>query len=62
MTVRVEAAPVTDSSLRAPAARELVHHVKSVVGVSTRVVVCDPGSLPRSEGKARRVIDKRPKV
>ena len=59
MCVRVEAAPGTDAGRRAEAARELVHHVKSVVGVSAHVIICDPGALPRSEGKARRVFDKR---
>ncbi len=59
MTVRVEAAP--GGRDREAAARELVHHIKSVVGVSARVTVCEPGALPRSEGKARRVVDKRPK-
>ena len=57
MTVRVEAAP--GGADREAAAKELVHHVKSVVGVSARVTVCEPGALPRSEGKAKRVIDKR---
>ena len=60
MQVRVEAAP--GGADRAAAARELQHHIKSVVGVSARVNVCDPGVLPRSEGKARRVIDNRPKA
>ena len=60
MRVRVEAAP--GEADRAAAARELQHHIKSVVGVSARVNVCDPGVLPRSEGKARRVIDNRPKA
>jgi phenylacetate-CoA ligase len=59
MTVKVEAAP--GGADRAAAARELQHHIKSVVGVSARVAVCDPGALPRSEGKAKRVVDKRPK-
>jgi len=56
MTVRVERAGAGDA-----AAQELQHHIKSVVGVSARVVICEPGALPRSEGKAKRVIDKRPK-
>ena len=60
MTVRVEAAG-TDVAGREAAARELVDHIKNVVGVSATVRVCDPGALPRSEGKAKRVIDKRPK-
>ena len=42
-------------------AKELAHHIKSVVGVSTRIEVRDPGGIARSEGKARRVIDNRPK-
>ena len=46
---------------RAASARELAHQIKSVVGVSTRVEVRDPGGIARSEGKAKRVIDNRPK-
>jgi phenylacetate-CoA ligase len=60
MTVRVEAAGA-EAAGREAAARELVDHIKNVVGVSATVRVCDPGALPRSEGKAKRVIDKRPK-
>ena len=30
-----------------------------IFGVTTRVSILDPGHLPRPEGKARRVIDKR---
>jgi phenylacetate-CoA ligase len=30
-----------------------------VVGVSTDVVVSEPGSVPRSQGKAVRVVDNR---
>jgi len=33
-----------------------------VIGISTQVVVCDPGSIERSAGKARRVIDSGPRV
>jgi phenylacetate-CoA ligase len=41
---------------------ELQQHIKSVIGVSTTVKVLAPNSIPRTEtGKARRVIDKRPK-
>ena len=46
---------------RKASARELAHHIKSVVGVSTRINVHNPGGAPRSEGKARRVVDNRPK-
>ncbi|UUX49886.1 phenylacetate--CoA ligase [Nisaea acidiphila] len=43
----------------AASAKELAHHIKSVIGVSARIVVGDPGSVERSQGKARRVVDKR---
>ena len=43
-------------------ARELQHHIKGHVGVTARVVVLAPGSIARSEGKARRIIDNRPKA
>ena len=41
--------------------RDLARHLKSVIGISAMVTVGAPGSVPRSEGKARRVIDGRPK-
>lgn len=43
-------------------AERLVARIKSTIGVSTRVQVHRPGSLPRSAtGKAIRVVDNRPK-
>ena len=41
--------------------RQLQHHIKSHIGISTRVEIVGRGSLERSAGKARRVIDTRPK-
>ena len=41
--------------------RQLQHHIKSHIGISTRVEIAPRGSLERSTGKARRVIDLRPK-
>ena len=35
------------------------HSIEQILGVSVLVTLCEPGSLPRSEGKAKRVIDKR---
>ncbi|MFT4151135.1 MAG: phenylacetate--CoA ligase [Paracoccaceae bacterium] len=62
MTVHVEAAPDhVDEGARAKSAKELAHHIKAVVGVSTKIEVRDPNSVVRSEGKAKRVIDNRPK-
>jgi phenylacetate-CoA ligase len=43
------------------AARELQHHIKSLIGISTRVNVLPPNGIERSVGKARRVVDQRPK-
>ncbi len=34
-------------------------HLSEALGLSTRVSLVEPGTLPRSEGKAKRVIDKR---
>jgi phenylacetate-CoA ligase len=62
MTVHVECTPdMASADARAKSAKELAHHIKSVVGVSTRVEVCEPAGIARSEGKAKRVIDNRPK-
>lgn len=40
-------------------ARDLTHKIKSLIGISVNVAIKEPGSLARSEGKARRVSDKR---
>lgn len=40
--------------------RDLAHHIKAYVGVTATVKVLEPGSIERSQGKAKRVIDKRP--
>ncbi|WP_337995766.1 phenylacetate--CoA ligase PaaK [Oleispirillum naphthae] len=42
-------------------AKDLARHVKSMVGVSVGVRIADPGTIERSIGKAKRVIDLRPK-
>ena len=43
-------------------ARELQHHIKTIVGISTRINVFEANALPRTlTGKARRVYDERPK-
>jgi phenylacetate-CoA ligase len=63
MTVHVECtSDHVDAGARAASAKELAHHIKSVVGVSTKVEVRDPGAIARSEGKAKRVVDNRIKV
>ncbi|WP_199237512.1 phenylacetate--CoA ligase PaaK [Azospirillum sp. TSH64] len=42
-------------------ARHLQHSIKSLIGISTRVEVVEPGGIARSIGKAKRVQDLRPK-
>jgi phenylacetate-CoA ligase len=61
LTVRVESDPVAANRRDAcdDAGRQLQHHIKSYIGVTAAVVVCDPGSIERSVGKATRVIDRR---
>jgi phenylacetate-CoA ligase len=60
--VMVEAAPSQAAvESRAASAAELGHHIKGLIGISARITVTDPGGIERSQGKARRVIDKRPK-
>ncbi|TMV92309.1 phenylacetate--CoA ligase [Thioclava sp. BHET1] len=62
MIVHVEATPDRASAeARAAAAKDLAHHIKSVVGVSSKIEVHDPDQIARSEGKAKRVVDNRPK-
>jgi len=62
LTVHVEALPgMTGEDARAKMAGELAHHIKSVIGVSAHVDVAQPGMVERSQGKARRVVDRRPK-
>ena len=41
--------------------RMLTERVKDIVGVSAEIAVADPGGVARSEGKAKRVVDHRPK-
>ncbi|MCD9148802.1 phenylacetate--CoA ligase PaaK [Pseudophaeobacter flagellatus] len=60
MRVFVEATPeAADELSKTAAARMLTKRIKDMVGVSTEVIVGDPGTVERSQGKAKRVIDKR---
>ena len=63
MTVHVEAThQAAHAEARAASMQQLSYHIKSIVGVTAAVDIHDPATLPRSEGKARRVIDNRPKT
>ena len=64
LTVEVEIMPnvVPTNELRRVVAESVRHHIKSIIGVTTDVLVKEPGEIPRSMGKAVRVRDLRPKL
>jgi phenylacetate-CoA ligase len=64
LTVEVEIAPALSGTMAAydVIGEKVRHHIKSMVGVTTEVVVKQPGDIPRSQGKAVRVRDLRPKL
>ena len=59
--VEMDPGQPADEAARAAVARHLQHEIKTFIGVSTRVRVLDEGSIERSIGKAKRVVDTRPK-
>ena len=61
LIVRVELAPghAIDATVRVAAAEALRRNVKAYVGISVDVRICEPNELPRSTGKAQRVMDRR---
>src|ERR1700720_2480567 len=62
MTVHAEARPEHwDGSGLADHAEKVTMYIKNAIGISTQVRIVAPETLERSLGKARRVVDKRPK-
>jgi phenylacetate-CoA ligase len=61
MTVEVEPVPDFNGD-RFRKAEEVTHHIKSLIGVTCKVVLKAPGEVPRSQGKAVRVQDRRSKA
>jgi phenylacetate-CoA ligase len=64
MTVHVEmCAELAESGheSRHAAAKSLEQNIKGYIGVSTTVLLAQPGGIERSVGKAKRVLDKRSK-
>lgn len=59
LALRVERKTTLDASRSDETAKQLQHHIKSLIGISAQVSVVEPGTLPRSEGKAVRVVDSR---
>jgi phenylacetate-CoA ligase len=58
MKIIVEAREGADAGA---AAKELKHHVKTMIGVSAAIEIVPAGAVERSAGKAKRVRDLRPK-
>ncbi len=58
MAIHVERAPGAEAE---HLQRELRHSVKAYVGISVDVVIHEPGAIERSAGKAKRLVDRRPK-
>ena len=61
MTVEVEVRDGVQPDAFEAIARDVAHLIKSLIGITTDVVVKKPGEIPRSQGKAVRVRDLRPK-
>ena len=61
LTVVVERSPGAGAADGEAAGKRLAHNIKSMIGVTADVRIVAPGGIERSLGKARRVIDKRPK-
>jgi len=59
LTVLVERSTDATTLDAGTVADALSKEIKDYVGVSTKIEVCDPGKVARSEGKAVRVIDER---
>ena len=61
MAVDIEVLPVVadTANVLTTKAAEVRHHIKSIIGVTCAVTVKEPGQIPRSQGKAVRVIDER---
>jgi len=61
MTVHVERRPDAAPAGAEAAGAQLAAQIKNTIGVSTGVVVQDPGTIERSMGKMRRIVDERPR-
>ncbi len=61
MEIHVEARPGATSGERVAAAAHLEQSIKDTIGITAGVNVRDPEALERSLGKAKRIVDQRPK-
>jgi phenylacetate-CoA ligase len=61
MTVHVERRPDATEPDAETAGAQLATQIKNTIGVSTAIVVEPPGTIERSMGKMRRIVDERPR-
>ena len=61
MTILVERAAHAGGADADAAGARLAHLVKSMIGVTAAVAVMGPGGVERSIGKAKRIVDRRPR-
>ncbi len=61
ITVKVESRAGVDNAARAACNKDLAHQIKALIGVTATVETTAPGGVERSAGKAKRIIDLRPK-
>jgi phenylacetate-CoA ligase len=62
LAVNVELKPGVNAQAGDRVTAELQHNIKGFIGVSTKINILGEGEIPRSQGKAQRVVDNRPKV
>jgi phenylacetate-CoA ligase len=60
VSIEVEAQPGVPAERFDAIAKDVAHHIKSLIGISADIVVKAAGAIPRSQGKAVRVRDLRP--
>jgi phenylacetate-CoA ligase len=61
LLVRVEARDLLDADSEGRVSGALALRLKGMCGLSADIEIAGPGGIERSMGKARRVIDKRPR-
>jgi phenylacetate-CoA ligase len=59
LTVKIERRAEIATGAAEEGAKQLVRRIKEIIGTSVDVDVVDPGTLPRSEGKLKRLYDLR---
>jgi len=59
LIIKIEPSKVISDNEEKSAIKDLQQSIKTLVGVSSKVLIVEKGSIPRSEGKASRVIDNR---